>query len=489
MQSLHDIGQTPYQKAPSGRPSLARPKPTPLDLVKFLATVLLDVLTFFVLLVPLTVGAIVRLVRRAPKKNISGWTALVTGGANGLGRDICLQLAQAGCHIAVVDLDANGGEQTVADIRKLGVKAQFFKADVSSYQAVRDMKKEVNLKLGPVDILVNNAGVLPLMSLREGTPDDLKKVIEINLLSHLWTLRLFTDDMIERKRGHIVAIASVASYLPIERMIAYAASKYGVRGLMGAFASELYTDGVDDLVKTTTVYPSFIKTRAELMDALKQFGSPSSPKASPEEEGSIAMEVAWRFRIIFVMAFVVIIFGDLLGYGGARKEPKGKSLLSGITEVEANTGDLGPTGKDAASAGTQTRTGHTNAIGGSVESDFEEEENTAGLSSAELAARKEKLKNSLREACLPKLLCEMAAKPNYSLNVRERDLLSLIRSTTLSLTMAVSPTKWHFAAHMGQLLRDAGDTLVTPIGCSHLWPSCPYSSKKLLKLTNVVHLK
>uniref|UniRef100_A0AAG5D468 Uncharacterized protein n=1 Tax=Anopheles atroparvus TaxID=41427 RepID=A0AAG5D468_ANOAO len=134
------------------------------------------------------------------------------------------------------------------------------------------MKKEVNLKLGPVDILVNNAGVLPLMSLREGTPDDLKKVIEINLLSHLWTLRLFTDDMIERKRGHIVAIASVASYLPIERMIAYAASKYGVRGLMGAFASELYTDGVDDLVKTTTVYPSFIKTRAELMDALKQFG-------------------------------------------------------------------------------------------------------------------------------------------------------------------------------------------------------------------------
>lgn len=59
-------------------------------------------------------------------------------------------------------------------------------ADVSSYEAVSAMKGEVNAKLGPVDILVNNAGVLPLMSLREGTPDDLKKVIEINLLSHLW---------------------------------------------------------------------------------------------------------------------------------------------------------------------------------------------------------------------------------------------------------------------------------------------------------------
>uniref|UniRef100_A0A182PUX9 Uncharacterized protein n=1 Tax=Anopheles epiroticus TaxID=199890 RepID=A0A182PUX9_9DIPT len=202
------------------------------------------------------------------------------------------------------------------------------------------------------------------------------------------------------------------------------------------------------------------------------------------------MEVAWRFRIIFVMAFVVIIFGDLLGYGGARKEPKDKSLLSGFTEVETNTANkMIPTGKETAASGAQARTSSSNDIGSDVEGDFDQDQDTSGLSAAELAARKEKLKNSLREACLPKLLCEMAAKPNYSLNVRERDLLSLIRSTTLSLTMAVSPTKWHFAAHMGQLLRDAGDALVTPIGCSHLWPSCPYSSKKLLKLTNVVHLK
>ncbi|XP_049299031.1 uncharacterized protein LOC125771910 [Anopheles funestus] len=200
------------------------------------------------------------------------------------------------------------------------------------------------------------------------------------------------------------------------------------------------------------------------------------------------MEVAWRFRIIFVMAFVVIIFGDLLGYGGARKEPKDKSLLSGFTEVETDSSKMIPTGKETTST-AQTRTSASNEISDNVDGDFEQDQETAGLSSAELAARKEKLKNSLREACLPKLLCEMAAKPNYSLNVRERDLLSLIRSTTLSLTMAVSPTKWHFAAHMGQLLRDAGDALVTPIGCSHLWPSCPYSSKKLLKLTNVVHLK
>lgn len=66
-------------------------------------------------------------------------------------------------------------------------------------------------------------------------------------------------------------------------------------------------------------------------------------------------------------------------------------------------------------------------ISSNVDGDFDQDQDTTGLSAAELAARKEKLKASLREACLPKLLCEMAAKPNYSLNVRERDLLSLIR--------------------------------------------------------------
>lgn len=206
------------------------------------------------------------------------------------------------------------------------------------------------------------------------------------------------------------------------------------------------------------------------------------------------MEVAWRFRIIFAMAFAVIIFGDLLGYGGAKKDPKDKSLLSGLsTGFGSVSGHMDGTARSSreneiASADRETPLAPRSYASGSSHSDSGNGK-SSGSQSADLATHKEQLKNSLREACLPKLLCEMAAKPNYSLNVRERDLLSLIRSTTLSLTMAVSPTKWHFAAHMGQLLRDAGDSLVTPMGCSHLWPSCPYSSKKLLKLTNVVQLK
>lgn len=148
------------------------------------------------------------------------------------------------------------------------------------------------------------------------------------------------------------------------------------------------------------------------------------------------MEVAWRFRIIFAMAFAVIIFGDLLGYGGAKKDPKDKSLLSGLsTGFGSVSGHMDGTARstrenEITSADRETPlapqpyTSGSSSSSSSSSSDITDSDNSQA---ADLAIHKERLKNSLREACLPKLLCEMAAKPNYSLNVRERDLLSLIR--------------------------------------------------------------
>lgn len=67
--------------------------------------------------------------------------------------------------------------------------------------------------------------------------------------------------------------------------------------------------------------------------------------------------------------------------------------------------------------------------------------------------------------------------------------VSCFRSTTLSLAMAITPTRWHFAAHMGQLLRYTGDSMTGPTGCSQLWPKCPFSSQKLMRLSSKVSLK
>ncbi|KXJ71453.1 hypothetical protein RP20_CCG020524 [Aedes albopictus] len=273
MERISDIGATPYEPAPRGE-SLRKlrngGRNSGMESLKFALSIVLDCLTFVVLVIPILVRYVVALFVSPQKKKITGQLALVTGGANGLGREICLQLAKEGCHIAVNDLDATNGEKTVEDLRKMGVKAKFFKADISNFDAVQGLRKEIEASLGPVDILVNNAGVLPLMSLREGKPEDIQKVLEINLLSHFWTLRAFIEGMIARRSGHIVAIASATSYLPVGRLVSYVASKYGVRGLMEALNDEMYFDGLQNEIHTTTVFPCFMNTRKEVINTLQK---------------------------------------------------------------------------------------------------------------------------------------------------------------------------------------------------------------------------
>ncbi|XP_053687136.1 17-beta-hydroxysteroid dehydrogenase 13-like [Sabethes cyaneus] len=241
-----------------------------MDQLKFIFSCIVDCLTFLVLVVPILLGYVFRWFVPRQKKDITGQLALVTGGANGLGREIGLELARKGCNVAVGDLDMANGEKTVEDLRRLGVKAELFKVDVSDFDSVLELKRQVESTLGHVDILVNNAGVLPLMSLREGKPEDLKKVMEINLLSHFWTIRAFIEGMSQRRKGHIVAIASATSFLPLGRVCCYIASKYAVRGLMEAFNDELFFDGLQDEVFTTVAYPPFMNTRRDLIDTLNK---------------------------------------------------------------------------------------------------------------------------------------------------------------------------------------------------------------------------
>lgn len=120
-------------------------------------------------------------------KDITGQLAIVTGGSNGLGREIAIRLAQRGCNIAIVDVDLEGGEITAKDLeREFKVKAKAFKVDVSSYVEVEKLKEDIESSLGTVDILINNAGLMPLVSLCEGSSEDVQKLIDVNLTAHFW---------------------------------------------------------------------------------------------------------------------------------------------------------------------------------------------------------------------------------------------------------------------------------------------------------------
>lgn len=115
----------------------------------------------------------------------------MTGGANGMGRTIAMELARYGCNIALVDVDYEAAVETAKYLYVLGVKAFAYKADVSNYHEVVQLKDRVNQDLGTVDILVNNAGLLPKVSLTEGNPDDINRIIQVNLTSHFWVCYLF----------------------------------------------------------------------------------------------------------------------------------------------------------------------------------------------------------------------------------------------------------------------------------------------------------
>ena len=138
---------------------------------------------FFIAIVGSVCNVVKNILFPGRTKNITGQCAFVTGGANGLGREICLRLAKEGCNVAVTDIDVENAEKTALDVKLLGVNAKAYKLDITDFEAVENVKKCVVNDLGPVDILVNNAGTFEDVTFDDHNFEDFRRVIEINLLS------------------------------------------------------------------------------------------------------------------------------------------------------------------------------------------------------------------------------------------------------------------------------------------------------------------
>ncbi|XP_001688515.2 uncharacterized oxidoreductase YoxD isoform X1 [Anopheles gambiae] len=288
----------------------------PLRLLRFVVNhVIPDTVKFLLQLIPLALSGLVGLVLPSKKKSIHGHTALVTGGANGLGRALCLRLAREGCQVAVVDIDLAGSQRTVEDVRALGVKAEAFLADIANYEAVERLRLEVESKLGPVDVLVNNAGLLAVLSLSEGKPADLERIVNVNLLSHFWTIRTFIDGMKQRQRGYILAVSSILGCLPMPRTVSYVATKFAIRGMMQALQRELTMDGFGEKIVATTLFPTFIATRKELMDLLSELSLDEKLAIlTPENVADSAIEGMLRGQVdVYAAPFFIRLFMYLSG--------------------------------------------------------------------------------------------------------------------------------------------------------------------------------
>ncbi|XP_053687133.1 uncharacterized oxidoreductase YoxD-like [Sabethes cyaneus] len=233
---------------------------------------LFNFIKLFVLLLPRLMVDFFHAYIWAPKKSIRGQVALVTGGANGFGKALSIRLAKEGCSIAIADIDMVSAQKTAAELRQHGFRTEPFKADVSDPHSVHQLRLDVENKLGPVDILVNNAGLLTTFALSDASTEDVRKICDVNLMSHLWMVREFKDGMVERSRGHIVGISSILGFMHASKATCYCVTKFAVRGLMKCLDDEFYQLGLEKKVVATGVYPIFMTTRQSLIDLVIKVG-------------------------------------------------------------------------------------------------------------------------------------------------------------------------------------------------------------------------
>ena len=222
-------------------------------------------------------------------------TALVTGGSRGIGRAICLELATAGCNVAVNYAgSAAAAEETAAQCRALGVRAEAFQADVSSAAACAALVEQVLAAFGRIDVLVNNAGVTRDNLLLRMSEEDYDRVLDTNLKGAVFCCKAVARPMMRQRYGRIVNLSSVVGLRGNPGQTGYAASKAGILGLTKAAAKELATRNIT----VNAVAPGFIETdmTAVLPEKAKTAMLSTIPMAAPGQPEDVARAAAFFAR-------------------------------------------------------------------------------------------------------------------------------------------------------------------------------------------------
>ena len=165
--------------------------------------------------------------------------ALVTGGSRGIGRAICLRLAEEGAKVAIVDILEDEARKTADDILAAGGQAQVVRTDVTQLDQVRACVKQVTDSWGPIDVLVNNAGWDKIEPFLHSAPETWEKVIAINLRGPINFCHTVAAQMAERGQGKIISISSDAGRVGSTGEAVYSACKAGIIGFSKTLAREL----------------------------------------------------------------------------------------------------------------------------------------------------------------------------------------------------------------------------------------------------------
>ena len=225
---------------------------------------------------------------------LEGKTALITGAARGIGKQIALAFAREGANIAFTDLELNEAFiETSNELKALGVKVQAYASDASNFEAAHAVVDDVIKDFGRIDILVNNAGITRDTLLMRMTEQQWDLVMQVNLKSAFNFTHAVTPVMMRQRSGSIISLSSVVGINGNAGQANYAASKAGIIALTKSVAKELGSRGV----RANAIAPGFIltdMTKALSEETLKQFVSliPMRRGGEPEEVAKVALFLA-----------------------------------------------------------------------------------------------------------------------------------------------------------------------------------------------------
>jgi 2-hydroxycyclohexanecarboxyl-CoA dehydrogenase len=177
-------------------------------------------------------------------RGLKGKTAIVTGGASGIGRAICQRLGEEGCVVGVFDKNAAGAAETVGLVAKAGGKAFAQAVDITDHAAVGAAVAAFEQQAGPTEILVNNAGWDRIVNFLDSDPAFWEQIIAINLKGALNLHHFVLRGMAERQRGRVVNISSDAGRVGSSGESVYAACKGGIIAFTKTLAREMARKGI-----------------------------------------------------------------------------------------------------------------------------------------------------------------------------------------------------------------------------------------------------
>lgn len=229
--------------------------------------------------------------------SLAGKTAIVTGGGSGIGRAISTTFAKQGAHVCVLDSDPDNGNATVLEIEKDKDSASFHPCDVANQEQMERIFGEIAKNHG-MDILINNAGIAHVGNIENTSSDDLDRLYQVNVKGIYNGMKAAIPYFKRQKRGVIVSMASIASWVGIEDRFAYSMTKGAVLTMSYSVAKDYVAHGI----RCNTISPARVHTpfvdgfieknypdkKAEMFEKLSET-QPIGRMGTPEEIASLAL--------------------------------------------------------------------------------------------------------------------------------------------------------------------------------------------------------